>query len=52
MIIIGIDPVAKGGVAIYNETKDNMILHKCPETPKEMASIINTAKVKNIINPS
>ena len=47
MIIIGIDPGAKGGVAIYDEAKDNMILHKCPETPKEMAAIINTAKVKD-----
>ena len=47
MIIIGIDPGAKGGVAIYDETKDKMVLHKCPETPKEMAAIINTAKVKN-----
>ena len=47
MIIIGIDPGAKGGVAIYNEDKDKMILHKCPETPKEMAAIINTAKVKD-----
>ena len=47
MIIIGIDPGAKGGVAIYDETKDKMVLHKCPETPKEMAAIINTAKVKD-----
>ena len=47
MIIIGIDPGAKGGVAIYDEAKDKMILHKCPETPKEMAAIINTAKVKD-----
>lgn len=47
MIIIGIDPGAKGGVAIYDEAKDKMILHKCPETPKEMAAIILTAKVKN-----
>ena len=47
MIIIGIDPGAKGGVAIYNEDKDKMILHKCPETPKEMAAIINTARVKD-----
>jgi len=47
MIIIGIDPGAKGGVAIYNEAKDKMILHKCPETPKEMAAIINTARVKD-----
>ena len=46
MIIIGIDPGAKGGVAIYDEAKDKMILHKCPETPKEMAAIILTAKVK------
>ena len=47
MIIIGIDPGAKGGVAIYDEAKHKMILHKCPETPKEMAAIINTAKVKD-----
>ena len=47
MIIIGIDPGAKGGVAIYDEAKDKMILHKCPETPKEMAAIINIAKVKD-----
>ena len=47
MIIIGIDPGAKGGVAIYDETKDKLILHKCPETPKDMAAIINTAKVKD-----
>lgn len=47
MIIIGIDPGAKGGVAIYDEAKDKMILHKCPETPKEMAAIINTARVKD-----
>ena len=47
MIIIGIDPGAKGGVAIYDEAKDKMILHKCPETPKEMAAIILTAKVKD-----
>ena len=47
MIIIGIDPGAKGGVAIYDEAKHKMILHKCPETPKEMAAIINTARVKD-----
>jgi len=47
MIIIGIDPGAKGGVAIYNEAKDKMILHKCPKTLKEMAAIINTARVKD-----
>jgi len=47
MIIIGIDPGAKGGVAIYDETKDKMVLHKCPETPKEMAAIINTARIKD-----
>ena len=47
MIIIGIDPGAKGGVAIYDEAEHEMILHKCPETPKEMAAIINTAKVKD-----
>ena len=41
MIIIGIDPGAKGGVAIYDEAEDKMILHKCPETPKEMAAIIS-----------
>ena len=47
MIIIGIDPGAKGGVAIYDEAEHKMILHKCPETPKEMAAIINTAKIKD-----
>ena len=47
MIIIGIDPGAKGGIAIYDEAEHEMILHKCPETPKEMAAIINTAKVKD-----
>ena len=47
MIIIGIDPGAKGGVAIFDEQEDKMILHKCPETPKEMAAIINTAKLKD-----
>ena len=47
MIIIGIDPGAKGGVAIYDEQEDKMTLHKCPETPKEMAAIINTAKLKD-----
>ena len=30
MIIIGIDPGAKGGIAIYDEAEHNMILHKCP----------------------
>ena len=47
MVIIGIDPGAKGGVAIFDEQEDNMTLHKCPETPKEMAAIINTAKLKD-----
>ena len=45
MIIIGIDPGAKGGVAIFDEETDKMTLYKCPDTPKEMASIINTAKL-------
>jgi len=45
MIIIGIDPGAKGGVAIFDEEENIMILEKCPETPREMAAIINSAKV-------
>ena len=45
MIIIGIDPGAKGGVAIFDEETDKMTLYKCPDTPKEMAAIINTAKL-------
>ena len=47
MIIIGIDPGAKGGVAIFDEETDKMTLYKCPDTPKEMAAIINTAKLKD-----
>ena len=47
MIIIGIDPGAKGGVAIFDEQENIMTLHKCPDTVKEMAAIINTAKLKD-----
>jgi len=47
MTIIGIDPGAKGGVAIFDEQENIMTLHKCPDTVKEMAAIINTAKLKD-----
>jgi len=47
MNIIGIDPGAKGGVAIFDEKENTMTLHKCPETVKEMASIINKIKIKD-----
>ena len=45
MIIIGIDPGAKGGIAIYDEIEHKMILHKCPETTREMSAILESAKV-------
>ena len=45
MTIIGIDPGAKGGVAIYDGKEDIMILEKCPETTREMAAIINSTKL-------
>jgi len=44
MIIIGIDPGAKGGVAIYNEAKDKMILHKCPDNTVLMANLLRRAQ--------
>lgn len=46
MIIIGIDPGARGGIAIYDELENKMILHKCPETTREMSSILKVAKVR------
>jgi hypothetical protein len=50
MIIIGIDPGARGGIAIYDETEHNMILHKCPETTREMSAILESAKANALIN--
>ena len=45
MIIIGIDPGAKGGIAIYDEAEHNMILHKCPASTVEMSAILESAKL-------
>ena len=50
MIIIGIDPGAKGGIAIYDEIEHKMILHKCPETTREMSAILESAKVNALKN--
>ena len=50
MIIIGIDPGAKGGIAIYDEAEHKMILHKCPETTREMSEILESAKANALIN--
>ena len=50
MIIIGIDPGAKGGIAIYDEKEHNIILHKCPETTKEMSSILEAANANASIS--
>ena len=50
MIIIGIDPGARGGIAIYDETEHNMILHKCPETTREMSAVLESAKANALIN--
>ena len=50
MIIIGIDPGAKGGIAIYEEIEHKMILHKCPETTREMSAILESAKANALTN--
>ena len=50
MIIIGIDPGAKGGIAIFNEAKHDMKLHKCPDSTREMSAILESAKAVALEN--
>ena len=50
MIIIGIDPGAKGGIAIFNEVKHEMKLHKCPDSTREMSAILESAKAVALEN--
>jgi len=50
MIIIGIDPGASGGVAVYDEDEHALYTHKCPDNTKAMAAIINSAKARSWID--
>ena len=50
MIIIGIDPGAKGGIAIFNEVKHEIKLHKCPDSTREMSAILESAKAVALEN--
>ena len=45
MIILGIDPGASGGIAIWNGDKISKAI-KCPKTPEEMSDIILHYKTK------
>ena len=50
MIIIGIDPGASGGVAVYDEDDHALYTHKCPDNTKAMTAIINSAKARSWID--
>ena len=50
MIIIGIDPGASGGVAVYDEDEHALYTHKCPDNTKAMTAIINSAKARSWID--
>ena len=50
MIIIGIDPGASGGVAVYDEDAHDLFTHKCPDNTKAMTAIINSAKARSWID--
>ena len=50
MIIIGIDPGASGGVAVYDEDEHILFTHKCPDNTKAMTAIINSAKARSWID--
>ena len=50
MIIIGIDPGASGGAAVYDEDEHALFTHKCPDNTKAMTAIINSAKARSWID--
>ena len=50
MIIIGIDPGASGGAAVYDEDEHALYTHKCPDNTKAMTAIINSAKARSWID--
>ena len=50
MIIIGIDPGASGGAAVYDEDDHVLYTHKCPDNTKAMTAIINSAKARSWID--
>ena len=50
MIIIGIDPGASGGAAVYDEDEHSLYTHKCPDNTRAMTAIINSAKARSWID--
>lgn len=44
MFVIGIDPGSEGGIAVLNLKNNNLLLHKMPQTPKDVLDFLKKFK--------